>query len=165
MNSSYEPLIREHSMLQGVRADLVRAVIQVESAFNPRARSPKGAMGLMQLMPATAQQLGVRDAFNPAENIRGGVTYLKQLLVRYDNNEQLALAAYNAGPLAVDRNGSRIPPYKETQNYVLRINALRKFTPTTPGAIYKSVDIVDGKPVTRYSDVKPSGTSYQEVAR
>src|SRR5439155_12158949 len=101
-----------------------RAVIQVASAFNPRAVSPKGAMGLMQLMPATAARFGVLDAFTPAENIRAGVGYLKQLLNRYGNNEELALAAYNAGPLAVDQHGTQIPPYRETQDYVRRINAL-----------------------------------------
>lgn len=168
-NTTYEPLIREHSVLQGIRTDLVRAVIQVESAFNPRARSPKGAMGLMQLMPATAVQFGVLDAFNPAENIRAGVGYLKQLLIRYENNEELALAAYNAGPLAVDRHGSQIPPYRETQDYVQRINAIGAIRGTTRGApgakIYKSVDIVDGHPIFRYSNVKPADGSYQEVAR
>jgi soluble lytic murein transglycosylase-like protein len=165
-NTTYEPLIREHSVLQGIRTDLVRAVIQVESAFNPRARSPKGAMGLMQLMPATAAQFGVRDAFNPAENIRAGVGYLKQLLIRYENNEELALAAYNAGPLAVDQHGSQIPPYKETQNYVQRINAIRSPTRGAPGAkIYKSVEVVDGHSIARYSNVKPADGNYQEVAR
>jgi hypothetical protein len=165
-SSSYEPLIRQNSLFQGVRADLIRAVIQVESAFNPRAVSPKGAMGLMQLMPATASRFGVIDAFNPAENIRGGVGYLKQLLARYGNREELALAAYNAGPQAVDDHGSQIPPYKETQDYVRRINALRGTTPGAPGAtIYKSVDIVDGQPVIRYSNVKPATSNYQEVAR
>src|ERR1700730_216975 len=128
-----EPPIREHSLLQGIRADLVRAVIQVESAFNPRALSPKGAMGLMQLMPATAARVGVVDPFNPGENIRGGVGYLKQLLDRYDHNEELALAAYNAGPLAVDRHGSQIPPYLETQNYVKRINAISGITRSASG--------------------------------
>ena len=123
-------------------------------------------MGLMQLMPATAARFGVLDAFNPAENIRAGVSYLKQLLNRYENNEELALAAYNAGPLAVDQHGSQVPPYKETQDYVQRINAIRGTTPGAPGAkIYKSVEIVDGRPVTRYSNVKPANGSYQEVAR
>jgi hypothetical protein len=106
------------------------------------------------------------DAFNPRENIRGGVAYLRELLLHYENNEQLALAAYNAGPMAVDRHGSRIPPYKETQDYVQRINALRGVTPGAPGAkIYKSIDIIDGRPVVRYSNVKPANSSYQEVAR
>jgi soluble lytic murein transglycosylase-like protein len=163
--AGYEPLIREHSMLQGIRPDLVRAVIQVESAFNPHAVSPKGAMGLMQLMPATAARFGVRNAFDPSENIRGGIGYLKQLLIRYEDNEELALAAYNAGPEAVDRYGAKIPPYKETQNYVVRINALRGAAGAPGRKIYKSVDIVDGQPVIRYSNVKPAGTAYQEVSR
>jgi soluble lytic murein transglycosylase-like protein len=165
-NPGYEPLIHEHSILQGVRAELIRAVIQVESAFNPRARSPKGAMGLMQLMPTTAARFGVLDPFNPAENIRAGVGYLKQLLDRYDHNEELALAAYNAGPQAVDRHGSRIPPYTETQNYVKRINAIQGTTVAGPGTkIYKEMVIVDGQPVVRYSNTKPAGGDYQEVRR
>jgi hypothetical protein len=166
MSSTFDQIIRQHSSLQGIRADLVRAVIQVESAFNPRAISPKGAMGLMQLMPQTAARFGVLDPFNPAENIRAGVGYLKQLLIRYENNEQLALAAYNAGPLAVDKYGSQIPPYTETQNYVQRINALGGSTPGAPGIrIYKSVDIVDGEPIATYSNVKPANGNYQEVRR
>src|SRR5688500_774065 len=124
-NPHFEPLIRQHASRRGIRPDLVRAVIQVESAFNPRAVSPKGAMGLMQLMPATAAQFGVRDPFNASENIRAGVTYLRQLLDRYHDDEQLALAAYNAGPNAVKKYGNKIPPYKETQNYVLKITGIR----------------------------------------
>ena len=124
----YETLITEHSRLNGVRSDLVRAVMQVESAFNPNAISPKGAMGLMQLMPATMRQYGVRNAFNPAENVRAGVAYLRDLLDRYSNNEELALAAYNAGPGAVDKHGQSVPPYRETRNYVAKIN---KMTGTT----------------------------------
>ena len=121
---AYDDLIGEHAGLNGVRPDLVRAVMQVESAFNPYARSPKGAMGLMQLMPATAQQFGVRNPFNPAENVRAGVAYLRELLDRYENNEELALAAYNAGPGAVDKHGQTVPPYRETQNYVAQINQM-----------------------------------------
>src|SRR5216117_3492137 len=106
----YEPIIVEHATRHSLRPELVRAVIQVESGFNPRALSPKGAMGLMQLMPATARALGVRDAYDPAENIRGGTVYLRQLLDKYDGNEELALAAYNAGAGAVDAHGGRVPP-------------------------------------------------------
>jgi soluble lytic murein transglycosylase-like protein len=166
MASDYEPLIREHSRLQGVRTDLVRAVIQVESAFNPRAVSPKGAMGLMQLMPATAARFGVMDVFNPAENIRAGVGYLKQLLDRYQNNEQLALAAYNAGPLAVDRHGSQIPPYRETQDYVRRINALGGTATRIAGTkTYKWMETVDGKEVVHYSDKPPASSNYLQITR
>ena len=94
-------------------------------------------MGLMQLMPATAKQFGVIDPFNPAENIRAGVTYLRQLLDRYDDDEQLALAAYNAGPGAVDKYGSKVPPYKETQNYVAaKSPAFRGNARSAPGCAH-----------------------------
>jgi hypothetical protein len=120
----------------------------------------------MQLMPATAARFGVVDPFNPGENIRGGVGYLRQLLDRYDHNEELALAAYNAGPLAVDRHGSQIPPYLETQNYVKRINAISGITRGASGLqIYKIEDSVDGHPVIRYSNTKPTSGTYQEIRR
>jgi len=155
----YENLISEHARLNGVRSDLVRAVMQVESAFNPNAISPKGAMGLMQLMPATMRQYGVRNAFNPVENVRAGVAYLRDLLDRYSNNEELALAAYNAGPGAVDKHGQAVPPYRETRNYVAKIS---KMTGTTdrveprPNKIYKVTQVIDGREVVLYTDKKPA---------
>ena len=166
--ASYDSLIHQHASWQGIRADLVRAVIQVESAFNPRAVSPKGAMGLMQLMPATAARLGVLDPFNPAENIRGGVRYLRILLDKYNDNEQLALAAYNAGPNAVDKYGSKIPPYKETQQYVQRItniNASKRAGAAASARIYKVTEIVDGQPVVKYTNTRPSAGTFVEVRR
>src|SRR3954447_21691043 len=164
---AYDDLISEHSRLQGVRPDLVRAVMQVESGFNPYARSPKGAMGLMQLMPATAKQYGVRDAFNPAENVRAGVAYLRQLLDRYDNNEALALAAYNAGPGAVDKHGQTVPPYRETQSYVAQINRMAARPIQVHGtSIYKATDTtVDGRQVPLYTDKKPITGSSDVVVK
>jgi soluble lytic murein transglycosylase-like protein len=103
---------------EGVDARLVRAVIEVESGYEPRARSPKGAMGLMQLMPETARQYAVADPYDPAANIEAGIKRLKSLLVRFP--PALALAAYNAGDAAVERFHG-IPPYAETRNYVARI--------------------------------------------
>lgn len=154
--NDYDSLIATHAARNGVRPDLVRAVIQTESAFNPFARSNKGALGLMQLMPETATELGVLNPFDPAENIRGGVQYLRSLLDHYDNNEELALAAYNAGPGAVDRYGA-IPPYRETRNYVARIrNRTGVTTRSARTRIYRSVDVIDGREVPRYSNLRPS---------
>ena len=107
-------IILREATRREVRPELVRAVIQVESAFDPRARSSKGAMGLMQLMPATAADLHVLDPYDPVQNIRGGVAYLRRLLDRYDGDEELALAAYNAGPEAVARHDNQVPPFRET---------------------------------------------------
>jgi soluble lytic murein transglycosylase-like protein len=112
--------IRDAAERYGLSEQLVAAVIRVESGFNPRAVSPKGAQGLMQLMPATASQLGVRDAFDIVENIDGGVRHLRGLIERFANNLPLALAAYNAGEKAVQQHGG-IPPYPETEQYVARI--------------------------------------------
>ena len=112
--------IREISARHGVDASLVESVIRAESAFNPTAVSRTGARGLMQLMPKTAVMLGVRDSFNPRENIDGGVRHLRYLLDRYPGNVALAVAAYNAGEGAVDTHRG-IPPYAETQQYVQRV--------------------------------------------
>ncbi|HET9226109.1 MAG TPA: lytic transglycosylase domain-containing protein, partial [Thermoanaerobaculia bacterium] len=115
--------IVRHSANQSLDPKLVQAVIQVESGYNHKARSHKGAMGLMQLMPATAQQLRVEDPYDPDENVRGGTQYLRHLVDRFPGRIDLAVAAYNAGPGAVERyNG--IPPYRETRDYVRRVLAL-----------------------------------------
>lgn len=113
-------LVRRTAVQFEVEPELIDAVIRQESAYNPYAVSHKGAKGLMQLMPATAERFGVKDVFDPAENVQGGVKYLRQLLDRYDGDRRLALAAYNAGEGAVDRYGG-VPPYAETQDYVDRI--------------------------------------------
>ena len=102
---------------------LIRAIIHAESAYQPDALSPKGAQGLMQLMPATQQELHVKDVFDPLTNIEGGTLYLSQLLKRFDQNIELAAAAYNAGPGAVQQYGG-IPPYRETREYVRRVKIL-----------------------------------------
>jgi soluble lytic murein transglycosylase-like protein len=151
--SAYDDLITQHASRNDVSPDLVRAVIQAESAFNPRAQSVKGALGLMQLMPATAAEFNVLNVFDPAENIRAGVAYLKSLLTRYNNDESLALAAYNAGPTAVEKYGRTVPPYRETRNYVARIRASADVRPAR--RVFRTVDIVDGREVVRYSN-KPS---------
>ena len=163
---SYDDLILTHSREQGIRPDLVRAVMQVESAFNPTARSAKGALGLMQLMPATIKQFGVLNPFNPAENIRAGVAYLRALLDRYQNNEELALAAYNAGPGAVDTHGQAVPPYRETRNYVAHVNQLAARPVEMRGTtMYKVIEYVDGRPIPRYTDKKPTAGTYEVVSR
>jgi soluble lytic murein transglycosylase-like protein len=115
-STSIAEMVERSSKAHNVDPLLVDSVIQVESGYNPNAVSPKGAQGLMQLMPPTAQMLGVNDSFNPAENIEAGVKYLKYLQDLF-KDDRLALAAYNAGPAAVDRF-KQVPPYPETQKYV-----------------------------------------------
>jgi soluble lytic murein transglycosylase-like protein len=163
----YEPYVLEYSNLQSLRPELVRAVIQVESGYNARALSPKGAMGLMQLMPDTARMLGVQRPYDPEQNIRGGTRYLRLLLDKYDGNEELALAAYNAGSGAVDRYGKRIPPYRETRDYVRKVGSAAGEVPvsTRKLRIYKTIEIVDGRVVPRYSTERPSSGSFELISR
>jgi Transglycosylase SLT domain/Domain of unknown function (DUF4124) len=160
----YDDLIRQYAREHSVRTGLVRAVVQVESGYNPWATSSKGALGLMQLMPATIRQFGVNNPFDPLENIRAGVKYLRQLLDRYSDNEVLALAAYNAGPGAVDRHGQAVPPYKETRDYVKKINKIAgesSTTRTSATTIYRITEVVDGEETVRYSDRKPATGKYE----
>jgi soluble lytic murein transglycosylase-like protein len=117
-SSQYDLVIAGAAKANTLQAALVRAVIVVESGFNPRAVSKRGAVGLMQLLPATARRYGVKDLYDPEQNIRAGTHYLSDLLARFDSNVELALAAYNAGEEAVERYGRRIPPFAETLNYV-----------------------------------------------
>jgi len=120
LSAHYAPLIEQVAERYGLQAALLHAVIRVESAYNPNATSPKGAAGLMQLMPATAKRYGVMDRYDPNSNLDGGAHYLQDLLKLF-NNLELALAAYNAGENAVKKYGNQIPPYKETQQYVVKV--------------------------------------------
>ena len=113
-------MARDYAARNRVSPALVNAVIETESSYNPRAVSPRGAMGLMQLMPDVARGLGVENPFEPEENIRGGVTLLRRLLDKYHGDQRLALAAYNAGEGAVDRSGG-VPDFPETREYVERV--------------------------------------------
>lgn len=117
-DSLYRGAIDDAARLAGVPRALLQAVIGVESAFDSKAVSTKGAQGLMQLLPATSARYGVRDPFEPADNVRGGARYLSDLLRRFGNDLELALAAYNAGEDAVERSGRAIPPFPETRAYV-----------------------------------------------
>ena len=130
--SKYKPMVEAASAKHGLPHWLVAAVIHAESLYNPQAVSRAGAVGLMQLMPATAARYGVYNRQNPEQNVEAGVRYLRDLLVMFDNNLDLALAAYNAGENAVKKYGNRIPPYEETQNYVRKVKALSLSYKTQP---------------------------------
>jgi soluble lytic murein transglycosylase-like protein len=119
--TQYDSIIEKAATTAAVEANLLRAVIVVESGFNSHAVSKRGAVGLMQLMPATASRFGVSNRYDPMQNIHGGAMYLKFLMDRFGQDVRLALAAYNAGEEAVDRNGGQIPPFSETMAYVPRV--------------------------------------------
>jgi hypothetical protein len=151
----YEPYVLEYSNRHSLRPELVRAL------------SPKGAMGLMQLMPDTARMLGVQRPYDPEQNIRGGTRYLRLLLDKYDGSEELALAAYNAGSGAVDRYGKRIPPYRETRDYVRKVGSKAGDAAYTTRKlrIYKTIEIVDDRVVPRYSSEQPSSGTFEIITR
>ena len=162
----FDGLIRHHAAQLGVRQELVRAVVQVESGFDPVARSKAGAMGLMQLMPGTARALGVQDPFDPNQNLRGGVAYLRQLLDRYGGDEELALAAYNAGPASVNRFGNQVPPFPETLSYVARVRASTGRRVRTTGkqvssVLYRGHEIINGRRVPAYTDTPPASGHFK----
>lgn len=119
--SRYNSLIGKMAYEHQVDQALLQAVIAVESGYNPRAVSHKGAKGLMQLMPETARRYGVTDIFDPAQNIKGGAQYLRDLMQKFNNDVPLALAAYNAGEAAIVQYGHRIPPFRETMQYVPKV--------------------------------------------
>jgi soluble lytic murein transglycosylase len=122
-SDKYDDLITQASKRYGVDSRLVKAIIKAESDFDPRAVSKKGAMGLMQIMPENFKQLDIDNPFDPRENILGGTRYFKYLYDRFDGKLALSLAAYNAGPTAVDSYNQTIPPYRETEQYVQRVLA------------------------------------------
>jgi soluble lytic murein transglycosylase-like protein len=141
-----DALIRGAAARSGVDPQLVFAVMRQESSFNWRALSPKGASGLMQLMPATARRFGVENIFDPAQNIEGGTRYLRFLLDTFGGDVELALAGYNAGEHAVARYGNRVPPYRETQDYVRRISAHYQRLASGQSVPLKQPPVVPAKP-------------------
>lgn len=118
--------IEQSALNHQLDSELIHAVMHVESAYKVKAKSHKGAQGLMQLMPATANRLGVKNSYDPAQNIEGGAKYLRELLTLFNNDITLTIAAYNAGENAVIRYGNKIPPYKETQAYVPKVLSIYK---------------------------------------
>jgi len=156
----FDELIQKHSQRTGVDFNLIKSIILVESNFNPRAVSPKGAQGLMQLIPDTAKRFNVVDVFNPDENIRGGCDYLKYLIELFEGNLELVLSSYNAGENLVKRI-QRVPNYRETRNYVSKIiqiygrasTSLESFTVITPGA--KFFKYIDENGVITLSNIDP----------
>jgi soluble lytic murein transglycosylase len=155
---SYRSIIVSKARKYGLDASLIEAVIRVESDFNPRAVSRKGALGLMQLMPSTAREMGVSDPLNPEQNIEGGSRYLRYLLERFEGDLTLALAAYNAGPTSVERYGS-VPPIRETADYIKKIYKLYQVRRPAPRpertTIYRLV-LTDGTVMFTDSRVDPS---------
>lgn len=130
---TYAPLISRVAREQRLHPELLHAVVRAESAYDPKAISSKGAVGLMQLMPATADRYGVRDRHDPQQNLAGGARYLRDLLELFEDDLTLALAAYNAGENAVLRHGRQVPPYPETQDYVRKVQRFYQASRDVPG--------------------------------
>lgn len=164
MPDSLEDIFREASEVYGVSENLLKAVAKAESDFNPNATSRCGAMGIMQLMPATARELGVSDGYDPYQNVMGGAKYLSQMLSRYDGNVSLALAAYNAGCNNVDKYGG-IPPFKETQNYVAKINGFLENSVEVPNMAYNASGAGEAHDDAYYQSVLDEIFSYSDYMR
>lgn len=158
----YADLVRQEAARQGLDEGLVHAVVAVESNYDPMALSPKGARGLMQLMPETARELGVTQPYDPEQNIRGGTRYLRRLIDQFGGDLDLALAAYNAGPGAVDRHRG-VPPFRETREYVRKVRRLydgggRGVTEARPGIpIYSYLDAQGNTVLTQYPPTRGAG--------
>jgi soluble lytic murein transglycosylase-like protein len=153
--SNFDEAVDRIAAQQSVHPHLIHSVIKVESNYNVHAVSPKGAQGLMQLIPSTARRFGVADSFNPMQNIQGGAKYLKYLLNLYNNDYALALAAYNAGEAAVAKYGG-VPPFKETQNYLhLVADQLKKLNKAAEGA-------GQAQPVTQPAEAPPDGLRHMQ---
>ncbi len=157
-----QQIVAEASEVHGVDADFIRSVIRQESGGNPKAVSRTGARGLMQLMPATAEQLGVKDSFSAEQNVHGGAEYLRVLLERYHGDAILALAAYNAGPQAVERYHG-VPPYTETRQYVRRVVHDYNRSKSAASAPSKAAATSTAKPAT--SDKPTQGKARSDAAR
>jgi soluble lytic murein transglycosylase-like protein len=151
--SDLDAMIRQAAAQHQIDPDLIRAIVRVESNFNPNAVSPAGAHGLMQLIPATAQRFGVSNSFDPRANLDGGIRYLKHLLGLYKGDLQLSLAAYNAGENSVARFRG-VPAYPETQNYIRKIDALYPMRSILTGyrPIPKIMKFVDAAGVVHFSN-------------
>ena len=159
-NTAIDALVQEAAALNGLDPCLILSIMRAESAFNRAALSPKGAMGLMQLMPATATRFGVRDFFDPRENVLGGSRYLRWLLDRFNGDVRLALAGYNAGEGAVEFYGYRIPPFLETQNYVRTIYS--RYSNIHLGAVPAAPAVEAIKPAERTLEKNPT---YNQIIR
>ena len=142
----YDPIVKTYASKYKVPADLVHSIIKAESDYDCRALSVKGAAGLMQLMPDTATQYGVRDRFDPEDNIMGGVRYLKDLIKLFNNKTRFVLAAYNAGQNAITKFGG-IPPYPETREYIRRVMADYPKSTIPPGLAVQKLRTADGRVV------------------
>lgn len=123
--TQYNEIIKQAASIHNLEENLIRAVMYTESAFNPKALSRKGAMGLMQLMPETAKFLGISDPFSPENNVLAGARYLRMMLDQFDGNEELALAAYNAGPANIIKYKG-VPPFRETRDYIRKVHGFRE---------------------------------------